>query len=91
MNRYIYTYGFDEKGLYLDCFYKLTSPNLTGNALKVALRINPKLLDEDTYNIQMIVLRARFNNLVGPKVIRTDQDLTRENFETYLRHLHSPA
>lgn len=86
MNRYIYSYWFNPQTgkLQLDCFYKMTSPPLTGDALKVALKINPNLLKEDNSALFQIDLRCRYGGLIGPKVIRTDFELTRQEFEEYL-------
>jgi hypothetical protein len=92
MHRYVYTYGFDEKGLYLDTFYELESPDLKGDALKVAMRIaqangtDPWAKDSQT--MTAIDLRSRFQMTTRPKVVRTEFPMPREDFERYLQAKH---
>ena len=88
--RYIYTYyhdPFDGK-LCLDVFYKLQTPDLTDDPLKVAMRLAPDFFNAEAKVIGSIKLRARFQNSVGPKIVTTDFELTRADFQEYLRAKH---
>jgi hypothetical protein len=84
MHRYIFYLQPDRKGFILDSMYELTSPDLSGDALKVALKIDPDLVKKDQKAFTVMTLRSRFAMTKGPFLVRTEIELSRETLQMVL-------
>jgi hypothetical protein len=89
MNRYVFyskpiQKGYSTIGIELDAFYQLSTPKLTGQALKGMMALCPEMWKEDAHALKGMDLRSRFAMTDGPFVIEIDGEISPDELQTFL-------
>ena len=90
MNRYVFyvlqpVAGSPE----VDTMHQMTSPDLTGDPLKVAMRLSPEAFTGDSAALNSMQIRARCTGAEGPYVILSDQRVWLDDLQAIIDGWHA--